>query len=61
MGNLTALTMLWLSNNHLTVLPDSLRNLTALTDLYLDGNPLTELPDWLESRAPAPAPLRYRR
>ena len=47
LGNLTALTTLYLHGNQLTSLPESLGNLTALTTLYLHGNQLTSLPESL--------------
>ena len=41
LGNLTALTTLYLGGNQLASVPESLGNLTALTTLDLDGNQLT--------------------
>jgi Leucine-rich repeat (LRR) protein len=43
-GNLTALTELYLYNNQLTTLPADIGKLTALTWLGLSGNQLTTLP-----------------
>ena len=40
LGNLTALTRLYLHGNQLASVPESLGNLTALTDLDLSGNQL---------------------
>jgi Leucine-rich repeat (LRR) protein len=38
-GNLTALTGLWLSDNELTVVPEAIVNLSSLTRLWLSDNP----------------------
>jgi Leucine-rich repeat (LRR) protein len=43
-GNLTALTYLWLWDNQLTILPPEIGNLTALRWLHLSDNQLTTLP-----------------
>lgn len=43
-GDLTALTGLYLWRNQLTTLPAEISNLTALTTLDLDTNQLTSLP-----------------
>ncbi|WP_203757614.1 COR domain-containing protein, partial [Catellatospora bangladeshensis] len=45
LGNLTALTTLYVDHNQLRQLPDSLGNLTALTWLTLGRNPLTSPSD----------------
>ena len=47
LGNLTALTELYLYGNQLESVPESLGNLTALTELYLSGNRLASVPEWL--------------
>jgi internalin A len=47
LGNLTALTELYLSSNRLSAVPESLGNLTALTELYLSGNWLSAVPESL--------------
>ncbi|MER7282144.1 leucine-rich repeat domain-containing protein [Dactylosporangium sp. NPDC000244] len=47
LGNLTALTILYLSHNRLTVLPETLGNLTSLTELYMSRNELATLPESL--------------
>ena len=44
-GQLTALTILYLSGNQLTAVPESIGQLTALTSLYLSGNQLTAVPE----------------
>ena len=44
-GNLTALTDLWLDNNQLTVVPEAIGNLTALTSLDVSDNKLTLVPE----------------
>ena len=44
-GQLTALTALYLHGNQLTAVPDSIGQLTALTALALGGNQLTAVPD----------------
>ncbi|CAL8105708.1 unnamed protein product [Calicophoron daubneyi] len=44
-GDLTRLTTLDLSFNHITSLPDSIGNCTAMRDLNLQHNQLTRLPD----------------
>ena len=46
-GNLTALTTLYLGRNQLAAVPESLGNLTALTELYLGRNQLTAVPESL--------------
>ncbi len=43
-GQLTALTTLWLHNNKLKTLPPEIGQLTALSELYLDNNKFTTLP-----------------
>ena len=47
LGNLTALTELYLGGNRLASVPESLGNLTALTELYLNGNQLASVPESL--------------
>jgi hypothetical protein len=44
LGELTALTTLWLSGNQLTSVPAALGELTALRELYLFDNQLTSVP-----------------
>ena len=44
-GQLTALTELYLNSNQLTVIPDSIGQLTALTRLSLNSNQLTVIPE----------------
>ena len=44
LGNLTALTELYLYGNRLASVPEWLGNLTALTELYLNGNQLASVP-----------------
>ena len=43
-GNLTALTRLWLGDNQLTELPAAIGSLAALRKLYVKFNQLKELP-----------------
>jgi Leucine-rich repeat (LRR) protein len=49
-GNLTALTTLYLPGNQLTAVPGSLGNLAALTTLYLHDNQLTAVPGTADRR-----------
>jgi len=44
-GQLTALTILYLNDNQLTEIPDSIGQLTALTTLWLNDNQLSTVPD----------------
>ncbi len=44
-GRLLQLTQLYLRDNQLTTLPESIGNLTLLTELDLDNNQLTSLPE----------------
>lgn len=47
LSSLKSLTVLFLSQNHLTTLPSALGTLTSLTQLHISKNKLTSLPDEL--------------
>ena len=47
---LTDLRRIYLQNNLLTAVPETLKDLPALTDIELSGNPISEVPAWLAAK-----------